>query len=63
MEVVKEGESPLEPGVVFGMGEHEAQDDPLDSRRVGTSVLPVLEVDVVDDLGHLLNGRIGDTGV
>jgi hypothetical protein len=53
IEVVEEGEPSFEPVFVRGAVEDDAEDDLPDPGRIRPAELPVLNVDVVDDLRDL----------
>src|SRR5512140_2615662 len=60
VEVVEQGGSPFEPDLVVRLRHDETLDQLLDAGRVDAPELPVLQVDVVDDLRDLREGGIAD---
>ena len=56
--VVEHGGPTLEPGLVIPVAHGDARDQPVDAGSLGATELPVLQIDVVDDLGDGTHCRI-----
>ena len=56
--MVEEREAPVQAILVAGAGLKDAGENPLDPGSLGAAEFLVLQVDIVDDLGHFSESRI-----
>src|SRR5207245_2585971 len=62
VQVVEEGETAVEAGLVVRVRHENPQEELLDAARLRMAELSVLDVDVVDDLGHARQRRVLHVG-
>src|SRR5216684_3380923 len=62
VEVVEEGEAPIEAGLIVAVRHEHAQEKLLDAARLGVAELSILDVDVVDNLSQSRERWVFDPG-